>query len=72
MGVKTQTIKRWFRSKTMWFNLATMMVSTANELMPLLNIVDSATADALRLPLFLLNAIGNIILRRVTRDPVTF
>jgi hypothetical protein len=72
MGVKTEAVKRWFRSKTMWFNIATMMVATANELLPIIDIVNSETSEALRLPLMLMNAFGNMILRRITNSPITF
>lgn len=65
-------MKRWFRSKTMWYNVALILTGTANELLPILDFASPETAEALRFPLYLALAIGNIILRRVTHEPVTF
>lgn len=70
--MKTDRIKRWFHSKTMWYNAALILTGAANELLPILDFASPETADALRFPLYLMLAVGNIILRRVTRDPVTF
>lgn len=48
----------WYLSKTLWFNVATLLVSLATTLPPEYAVVTAT--------------IGNILLRYLTNQPVTF
>ncbi|HKL87612.1 MAG TPA: hypothetical protein VJ884_01315 [Salinibacter sp.] len=61
--------KPWFYSKTIWFNIGTAFVAVGNEMMPLLEVADSS--EDLRAFLLVALAVGNTILRIVTRQPLS-
>lgn len=64
-------MKPWYKSKTIWFNVATAIVATGNEMMPVLGVLDSATAETVRPFLVIGLAVGNTMLRVVTETKVT-
>lgn len=63
--------KVWYKSKTMWFNLGTILVAVTAELTPLLGFLSEETATVVTPLVLIAAAVGNIILRSVTTQPVT-
>lgn len=64
-------MKRWYKSKTVWFNIAVTLVAIGNELMPLVSVMDGEASADLRMYLILATSFGNMILRMVTSTKVT-
>jgi len=62
--------KQWYTSKTMWFNIATILVAVGSEMTPILGVLDPETADVVTPMVLVATAVGNIILRSVTSKPV--
>jgi len=63
--------KPWYRSKTIWFMIGTLLVATANELAPILDVVENEQVrDDLRTLIVFGTSIGGVILRLVTAQPV--
>lgn len=62
--------KKWYTSKTIWYNVAMTVVTAANELMPVLEVMDPTVASQVRVWLVLALSLGNIVLRTVTVSPV--
>jgi len=63
-------MKKWYKSKTIWYNIAVSFVAIGNEMMPVLGVMEGAAAEELRAWLVLLLAVGNTILRTVTKTKV--
>lgn len=63
--------KLWYQSKTVWFNIGTILVVVAAELTPLLGLFDAQTEAALTPLVLLAAAVGNILLRAVTTKPLS-
>lgn len=63
--------KPWWKSKTIWYNVAITLVATANEMAPVVDILDPTVADTIRPFLIMALAVGNTVLRVVTTKPVT-
>lgn len=64
-------MKKWWKSKTVWFNIATALIAAGNELAPLLQIMETATAESVRIVLIMASSTGNMVLRIVTSTKVT-
>lgn len=62
--------KPWYKSKTIWYNVALGLVAAGNELAPLLDLMDPEPASVLRPLLIVALAVGNTILRIITTKPV--
>lgn len=62
--------KRWYKSKTIWFNIGTSLVAAGNELLPILDVMSPEAAADHRALLIVAMSIGNLILRIVTSSPV--
>lgn len=58
----TKPAKKWFHSKTLWFNLLTGVVSLAEALTPL-NIISAPV-------MLVISVAGNTILRMFTNQPL--
>lgn len=63
-------MKKPHQSKTIIFNIATGLVATANELLPLLEVFEESDAQQLRLLIVLVSVIGNLILRFLTTTAI--
>lgn len=61
--------KHWWESKTLWFNIATGLVTFAVEFSPLQDLITDPDVKA-NAALILLTAstVGNFLLRLITRD----
>ena len=66
-----QNAKAWWLSRTIWFNVAIGMVGIGSELMIVADYLPQDWQAPARLGLSLLTAAGNVILRGLTRQPVT-
>lgn len=55
--------KRWWRSKTIWFNIATGIVAFANELAAIVELLPDTYQPPVRIALIGINAVGNVWLR---------
>lgn len=64
-------VKKWYQSKTMWYNIAVSMVAAGNEMMPIVGVLDPAIADTVRAYLIVALAAGNTILRSITSTKVS-
>lgn len=62
--------KKWYKSRTIWFNLATALVIASAEIAPLLDVVAPETQVELRTYVILASVIGNLILRFLTESRV--
>lgn len=63
--------KKWYKSKTVWFNVGVGLVAAGTELTPLLDLIAGPELDAMRAYLVISLSMGNTILRVVTRTKVT-
>jgi hypothetical protein len=63
-------MKRWWQSKTVWFNVATGLIGIGTEAAALVDAVPEGWQETARLGLVALVAVGNVILRLVTSEPV--
>ena len=63
--------KKWYRSRTFWYNAAVTLVALGNELLPLLQVMDNPAREELRMWLIFATTFGNAILRVVTQTKVT-
>jgi len=59
--------KPHLQSKTLWFNVAMLLIAMAVELAPLLSIVPEEWRDMAQAGLLVCSAVGNFILRLVTK-----
>lgn len=64
-------VKKWYKSKTLWFNLAVGLTAAGNELLPVVDLMDGDSREALRTYLIIAVSVGNTILRVVTKTKVT-
>lgn len=69
---KLVSAKAWWKSKTLWFNVATALVTISNEMAPLAEIMSKENSEAFRSIIIVASVLGNTILRLVTKTPVTF
>lgn len=68
----TMDSKKWYTSKTVWFNILTIggaVLSGAAGLLPLLEL--HLTAQQLSLALFSVG-LGNVVLRSITTGPINW
>jgi len=63
--------KKWWRSKTVWFNIAGILIAIGTELPAILPYLDPAIATSVQGYLILGMTIGNIILRSMTQHKIT-
>lgn len=64
-------VKKWYKSKTLWFNLAIGLTAAGNELLPVVELMDAEGQEVLRAYLIVALSVGNTILRVVTKTKVT-
>lgn len=64
-------MKKWWKSKTVWYNVAMTLLAIANELAPVVDLMDGERAEVIRAYLVIASSVGNIILRTVTSTKVT-
>lgn len=64
-------MKSWWKSKTVWWNIATMMVLASTQFGPLVDMFGGEYKALIQQVLVLANAIGNLILRVVTSTGLT-
>lgn len=63
-------MKRWYQSRTLWFNIATGMVGLGTELLAVVELVPDDWQSLLRAALIIVTALGNAILRFLTSQPI--
>lgn len=64
-------VKKWYKSKTLWFNLAVGLTAAGNELLPVVELMAGDSREVLRTYLIIAGSVGNTILRVVTKTKVT-
>lgn len=64
-------VKKWYKSKTIWFNVAVGLTAAGNELLPVLDLMEGDGQEVLRAYLIVALSVGNTILRIVTKTKVT-
>lgn len=64
-------MKKWYKSKTLWFNVATVLIAAGNELAPLLELMEAEAAESARVLIIMASSVGNTVLRIVTNTKVT-
>lgn len=62
--------KKWWQSKTIWFNVGTVLAVIGTEYGLLVDLFKPEYQDIIRLSLALVSAAGNAILRVVTSKPL--
>lgn len=62
--------KPWRRSRTIWFNIATLLVAVATEFSALVELLPPDHQPTVRFFLMLLLAVGNVIFRILTSEPL--
>lgn len=67
---KDEHFKHWSHSKTIWFNVAIGMTSAGTELMAIIEFLSEDYQSGVRAFLIMLTAIGNVILRLITTEPI--
>ena len=63
-------VKRWYKSKTIWLNVAGLSIAVAQEFLVLVELLPETYQDAVRFWLMFLLALGNIVVRTVTKEPI--
>ena len=62
--------KHWSKSRTIWFNIGTGLVGIGVEFAAVADLLPDEYQPAARLGLAVLVAVGNVILRTITSEPV--
>lgn len=62
--------KKWYQSKTIWFNIGTVLLATGTEYSAFVELLNPDIQADVRLWLALFSASGNAILRVVTTKPL--
>lgn len=62
--------KPWRKARTIWFNIAAAMVGLGQELMVVADMLPEEHASTARIVLTAATAIGNVILRFDTKEPI--
>lgn len=60
--------KQWYQSKTVWFNIVTVALAALPELIDAVKVIAPPRWIDL---LVLVNTVGNIVLRAVTKTAIT-
>lgn len=63
--------KPWWKSKTMWANIAIGVAAAVTELAPLADVMQPEQAASFRSVLLVVGVLANLLLRIVTTGPVT-
>lgn len=64
------SVKPWWRSKTVWFNIGTGLLAVAAEFAAVVDVLPDEWQAQARLGISLLIMAGNVILRFATHEPV--
>lgn len=63
-------MKKWWQSRTIWFNIGSVLLVIGTEFASFVEFLDPAQQDDVRFWLALFTAAGNAILRSVTTKPL--